>query len=106
MKLRVQLNRHWNFKNSAIQLRKDIRNICVSESKLGVTNKINSKEQQLVMNKLYNLYTFSIDVTKDIQTMETKDIHFKIFSGNIIIRYFLNDFHFCGEMLTNNFQIM
>ena len=31
---------------------------------LGVTNKINSEEQQFAMNKLYNLYTFSIGATK------------------------------------------
>ena len=52
---------------------------------LGVTNKINSEEQQFAMNKLYNLYTFSTDATKAIQTEGIKDICFKIFSDNIII---------------------
>lgn len=52
---------------------------------LGVTNKIISDEQQLAMNKLYNLYTFTIDITKAIQTEEIKDIQFKIFSDNIIM---------------------
>ena len=52
---------------------------------LGVTNKINSEEQQFAMNKLYNLYTFSIDSTKAIQIEGIKDIRFKIFSDNIII---------------------
>lgn len=53
---------------------------------LGVTNRINSKEQQkLEMNKLHNLYTFSMNTTKEIQIEENKDIKFKIFSDNIII---------------------
>lgn len=53
---------------------------------LGVTNRIQSvEEQQLQMNKLHNLYTFSTKLTKAIQIEENKDIQFKIFSDNIII---------------------
>lgn len=52
---------------------------------LGVTNKIKAADQQLAMNKLHNLYTFSVDITKEIQIQENKDIKFKIFSDNIII---------------------
>lgn len=52
---------------------------------LGFSNKIKAADQQLAMNKLHNLYTFSIDLTKDIQIDENKDIQFKIFSDNIII---------------------
>lgn len=52
---------------------------------LGVSNKIKAADQQLAMNKLHNLYTFSVDLTKDIQIDENKDIQFKIFSDNIII---------------------
>ena len=43
---------------------------------LGVSNKIKAADQQLAMNKLHNLYTFSIDLTKDIQIDENKDIQF------------------------------
>ena len=52
---------------------------------LGITNKIKSTDQQLAMNILHNLYTFSINVTKEVQIEENKDIRFKIFSDNIII---------------------
>lgn len=53
---------------------------------LGITNRIKAKEQQeLAMNKLHNLYTFSMQLTKDIQIKEDNDIQFKIFSDNIII---------------------
>lgn len=52
---------------------------------LGVTNRIKSKNNQLSMNKLYNLYTFSVDLTEEIQFEENKNIQFKIFSDNIII---------------------
>lgn len=52
---------------------------------LGMTNRIKSKDNQLAMNKLYNLYTFSINLTKEISIEENKNIQFKIFSDNIII---------------------
>lgn len=52
---------------------------------LGMTNRIRGADRQLVMNKLYNLYTFSMKLTKDIQIEENQDIRFKIFSDNIII---------------------
>ena len=52
---------------------------------LGMTNRIKRVDSQLVMNKLYNLYTFSMKLTKDIQIKENQDIRFKIFSDNIII---------------------
>ncbi len=56
---------------------------------LGMTNRIKGTDRQLVMNKLYNLYTFSMKLTKDIQIEENQDIWFKIFSDNIIIVDFL-----------------
>ena len=34
---------------------------------LGMTNRIKGTDRLLVMNKLYNLYTFSIKLTKDIR---------------------------------------
>lgn len=52
---------------------------------LGITNKIKATDHQLAMNKLHNLYTFSISITKEIQIEENKDIQFKIFSDNVII---------------------
>lgn len=52
---------------------------------LGVTNKIIATDQQLTMNKLHNLYTYSMDITRRIQIEEYRDIQFKIFSDNIII---------------------
>lgn len=52
---------------------------------LGMTNRIKGTDRLLVMNKLYNLYTFSMSLTKDIQIEENQDIRFKIFSDNIII---------------------
>lgn len=52
---------------------------------LGVTNRIESKNNRLAMNKLYNLYTFSINLTREVQIEENKNIQFKIFSDNIII---------------------
>jgi len=41
---------------------------------LGVTNKIKSKDSQLAMNKLHNLYTFSVKLTRDVQIEENQDI--------------------------------
>lgn len=52
---------------------------------LGMTNRIKKADQQLVMNKLYNLYSFSVKLTKEIQIKENQNIRFKIFSDNIII---------------------
>ena len=52
---------------------------------LGVSNRINSTNQQLAMNKLHNLYTFSVNITKEVAIKENKDIQFKVFSDNIII---------------------
>lgn len=52
---------------------------------LGMTNRIKGADERLVMNKLYNLYSFSMKLTKDIQIEENQDIQFKIFSDNIII---------------------
>ncbi|MDE6981475.1 MAG: hypothetical protein K2P60_08770, partial [Lachnospiraceae bacterium] len=52
---------------------------------LGVTNRIKAVDQQLAMNKLHNLYMFSVATIKQIQIEENKDITFKIFSDNIII---------------------
>ena len=33
---------------------------------LGATNKIKSTDSQLTMNKLHNLYTFSLKLTRDV----------------------------------------
>ena len=53
---------------------------------LGVTTRIKSLEQEMLsMNKLHNLYTHSIDLTRQIAIEGNKDIKFKIFSDNIII---------------------
>lgn len=52
---------------------------------LGMTNRIKTEEKQLVMNKLYNLYVFSVKLTKETGIKENQDIQFKIFSDNIII---------------------
>ncbi|WP_342533283.1 hypothetical protein MHB40_20150 [Lysinibacillus sp. FSL K6-0057] len=54
---------------------------------LGIKSEMNkgNKEQQLAMNKLYNLYTHSIDTTRMIAWEENKEINFKIFSDNILI---------------------
>lgn len=54
---------------------------------LGVTSRINSKmdHQQIAMNKLHNLYTFAVDLTREIQIAGNEAIQFKIFSDNIII---------------------
>ncbi len=41
--------------------------------------------QKLTMNKLHNLYTFSMDISKQIVIEGYSDIQFKIFSDNIII---------------------
>lgn len=53
---------------------------------LGITKRIEATgQQELAMNKLHNLYTFSMNLTKKIQIEENKDIKFKIFSDNIIV---------------------
>ncbi|WP_217558870.1 hypothetical protein [Paenibacillus sp. GbtcB18] len=43
------------------------------------------EQQKLAMNKLHNLYTFSMDISKKIDMVGYNDIQFKIFSDNIII---------------------
>lgn len=43
------------------------------------------ERQKIAMNKLHNLYTFSMDISKKIAMEGCSDIHFKIFSDNIII---------------------
>ena len=43
------------------------------------------ERQKLAMNKLHNLYTFSMDISKEIAMEGYSDIQFKIFSDNIII---------------------
>lgn len=58
---------------------------------LGITGKIKSEEQHLLMNKVYNLYTFSIKEIKNIQVEKIQDIQFKIFSDNIIMAKRLSD---------------
>jgi hypothetical protein len=54
---------------------------------LGVTSMIKSdmEKQEVSMNKLHNLYTFSMNLTRKIQIKGNQEIQFKIFSDNIII---------------------
>lgn len=54
---------------------------------LGVTSRIKSDvdKQEVSMNKLHNLYTFSMKLTREIQIKGNKEIQFKIFSDNVII---------------------
>jgi len=54
---------------------------------LGVASRIKAEKenQEVSMNKLYNLYTFSMDLTRKIQIKGNQEIQFKIFSDNIII---------------------
>ncbi len=54
---------------------------------LGVTSRIKSdmEKQEVFMNKLHNLYTFSVNLTREIQIKGNQEIQFKIFSDNIII---------------------
>lgn len=52
---------------------------------LGATNRIRAQDSQLQMNKLYNLYLFSIRLTREIAIRESKDIRFKVFSDNILV---------------------
>ncbi len=53
---------------------------------LGVTARIKQpNDDMLSMNKLHNLYTFSMEQTQAIAIEGNKDIKFKIFSDNIII---------------------
>lgn len=54
---------------------------------LGISERMKkSNAQQLLdMNKLHNLYTFSVDWTRKTAMDGNKDIIFKIFSDNIII---------------------
>lgn len=53
---------------------------------LGVTARIKQpNDDMLSMNKLHNLYTFSMELTQAIAIEGNKDIKFKIFSDNIII---------------------
>ncbi|MDY8026143.1 hypothetical protein [Paenibacillus polymyxa] len=43
------------------------------------------ERQKLAMNKLHNLYDFSMNISKEIDMEGYSDIQFKIFSDNIII---------------------
>ena len=54
---------------------------------LGMTSIIKSdtEKQKAAMNKLHNLYTFSMQLTKEMQMEGNKEVQFKIFSDNIII---------------------
>jgi hypothetical protein len=54
---------------------------------LGVASRIKSdmEKQKVSMNKLHNLYTFSMNLTREIQIKGNQEIQFKIFSDNIII---------------------
>lgn len=53
---------------------------------LGVTSRIKQpNDDMLSMNKLHNLYTFSMKLTQSIAIEGNADIKFKIFSDNIII---------------------
>ncbi|MBQ8198961.1 MAG: hypothetical protein IJZ76_06005 [Lachnospiraceae bacterium] len=52
---------------------------------LGMTNRIKKEKDDLTLNILHNLYTFSEQLTKEIDLDGQKDIQFKIFSDNIIV---------------------
>lgn len=53
---------------------------------LGVTARIKQPDADMLsMNKLHNLYTFSMNLTREIAIEGNKDILFKIFSDNIMI---------------------
>lgn len=52
---------------------------------LGMTNRIKKEKDNLTLNILHNLYTFSEDLTKKVALEGQKDIQFKIFSDNIIV---------------------
>jgi len=53
---------------------------------LGIKNEIQQEDNKfLALNKLYNLYTFSINSTRQIAWSESSNIIFKIFSDNILI---------------------
>lgn len=54
---------------------------------LGIKSEMqnNINKQKIAMNKLYNLYTHSIENTRKTAWEENKDIDFKIFSDNILI---------------------
>lgn len=52
---------------------------------LGMTNRIKKEKDDLTLNILHNLYTFSEHLTKKIDLDGQKDIQFKIFSDNIIV---------------------
>ncbi len=60
---------------------------------LGITEKMQKDKalQMIAMNKLHNLYTFSIETTKMIAMDGNLDIQFKIFSDNIIMAKRLSD---------------
>jgi len=60
---------------------------------LGVATrmKVDTDIQKIAMNKLHNLYTFSMKLSKEIAVESYKDIQFKIFSDNIIIVKKLSD---------------
>lgn len=54
---------------------------------LGVAARMSEgyESQKLAMNKLHNLYTFSMEISKKIDMEGYSDIKFKIFSDNIIL---------------------
>ena len=52
---------------------------------LGMTNRIKKEKDNLTLNILHNLYTFSVDLTKVVALEGQKEIQFKIFSDNIIV---------------------
>ena len=60
---------------------------------LGSAERINKETntQKTVLNTLHNLYTFSINLSKEIEIESYKDIQFKIFSDNIVIVKKLSD---------------
>ncbi len=60
---------------------------------LGVTEKMqrDRTSQMIAMNKLHNLYTFSVETTRKIAMDGNLNIQFKIFSDNIIIAKRLSD---------------
>lgn len=78
--------RMWINQNADLYNRKTDQYIVAYLDILGVTSKIKEAEDDMTsMNKLHNLYTFSINLTRETAIKGNKDIEFKIFSDNIII---------------------
>lgn len=53
---------------------------------LGITSRIKQRDDDVLsMNKLHNLYVFSMELVRELNIAGSEDIKFKIFSDNIMI---------------------